>query len=647
MYAQPLRSSSPDLYRGKYAASLFASGEQGVWYDPSDLTTMFQDAAGTTPVTGVEQPVGLILDKSKNGVGRNGAKRVNLANNTLNFPALTSGISVQPNSALSPDGTQSAVLLKEAVVGNGYFITRRNFSVSSGVTYKISVYAKSAGRTRLEILTTARVTDAGAVFNLSNGSVITAVDCTATIEDFDESSGMYQCCVYFTSTRTNSVIFDFRISNTNSFNTTYVGDGISGIYVWGIDLRLASDANVLPKYQPIITDWLSTIPGNHATQTTTASRPVLSARVNLLTNTEKFSSWDNLNSVVIANAAAAPNGLPTASLLYPSSSGNARWVYQLQLGSVAGGALTRSVYAKSNGKRFFYITWDGNGALSKTVFFDLINGTLGSVANGATASIFSVGNGWYKCTITVGSTVSADWGLICGPSDANNSINVTADGTSGIYLWGADLRVANTGVNLPAYQRVNTATDYDTAGFPMYLRFDGVDDSLVTPNINFTSTDKMTVFAGVRKLSDAANGYIVSLDGTSGTFTIFGPDFGYRNKQNYGFNLYGTSNAYGALVSYASPISNVLTASYDISRNTTAQEISVRVNQLAQLLTSSGGPAGTGNFGSWPLIIGRPRSWQLPFNGRLYGLIVRGAQTDNLHLTNVERYLANKSGVVL
>jgi hypothetical protein len=39
----------------------------GAWYDPSDLSTMFQDAAGTTPVTAAGQPVGLILDKSGNG----------------------------------------------------------------------------------------------------------------------------------------------------------------------------------------------------------------------------------------------------------------------------------------------------------------------------------------------------------------------------------------------------------------------------------------------------------------------------------------------------------------------------------------------------------------------------------------------------
>jgi len=47
--------------------SLFANGEQGAWYDPSDLTTLYQDSAGTTPVAADGDPVGLMLDKSGNG----------------------------------------------------------------------------------------------------------------------------------------------------------------------------------------------------------------------------------------------------------------------------------------------------------------------------------------------------------------------------------------------------------------------------------------------------------------------------------------------------------------------------------------------------------------------------------------------------
>lgn len=44
--------------------SLFAAGEQGVWFDPSDFSTLFQDSAGLTPVTAVGQTVGLMFDKS-------------------------------------------------------------------------------------------------------------------------------------------------------------------------------------------------------------------------------------------------------------------------------------------------------------------------------------------------------------------------------------------------------------------------------------------------------------------------------------------------------------------------------------------------------------------------------------------------------
>lgn len=48
-------------------AAMFASGEQGVWYDPSNLSSMFQDSAGTIPVTALGQPVGRILDQSGRG----------------------------------------------------------------------------------------------------------------------------------------------------------------------------------------------------------------------------------------------------------------------------------------------------------------------------------------------------------------------------------------------------------------------------------------------------------------------------------------------------------------------------------------------------------------------------------------------------
>lgn len=49
-------------------ADLFGASETGVWYDFSDTATLFQDDAGTIPVTQSGDPVGKVLDKSGNGL---------------------------------------------------------------------------------------------------------------------------------------------------------------------------------------------------------------------------------------------------------------------------------------------------------------------------------------------------------------------------------------------------------------------------------------------------------------------------------------------------------------------------------------------------------------------------------------------------
>lgn len=59
-----LRALVPTL--AQQIAAIMA-GKVGVWFDASDLSTMYQDSAGTIPVTGVGQPVGLWLDKSQGG----------------------------------------------------------------------------------------------------------------------------------------------------------------------------------------------------------------------------------------------------------------------------------------------------------------------------------------------------------------------------------------------------------------------------------------------------------------------------------------------------------------------------------------------------------------------------------------------------
>ena len=52
-------------------------------------------------------------------------------------------------------------------------------------------------------------------------------------------------------------------------------------------------------------------------------------------------------------------------------------------------------------------------------------------------------------------------------------------------------------------------------------------------------------------------------------------------------------------------------------------------------------------YGNTPLYIGARGGSSLWFNGRLYSLIVRGAQSSANLITATERYVARKTGVTL
>jgi len=61
----PLGGGSQSL-TDQVRAALFSNGEQGGMWDATDMATLFQDSAGTTPVTSVTQPIGKMLDLSGN-----------------------------------------------------------------------------------------------------------------------------------------------------------------------------------------------------------------------------------------------------------------------------------------------------------------------------------------------------------------------------------------------------------------------------------------------------------------------------------------------------------------------------------------------------------------------------------------------------
>ena len=101
---------------------LFANGEQGFFYDPSDMGTMYQDAAGTVPVTAVGQPVGLVLDKRKGSVTGINLHTPTTPMNATTYPAIgtRSGLDITVSQEVS--GYASVSLGMPTVVGKTYLL---------------------------------------------------------------------------------------------------------------------------------------------------------------------------------------------------------------------------------------------------------------------------------------------------------------------------------------------------------------------------------------------------------------------------------------------------------------------------------------------------------------------------------------------
>lgn len=170
-------------------------------------------------------------------------------------------------------------------------------------------------------------------------------------------------------------------------------------------------------------------------------------RTNIALRSEEFdnASWVKNQSSVTQNTTISPDGTSNADTLTANGvSSNYRINQNISLTTLT--TYTFSIYAKKNTNDF--IQWFGNSTILGSNFwanFDLNTGVVSTIGTSTTATITSVGNGWYRCTMT-GTTIATGSSLTCSiqlVTSASAARGQTNSLTTSVFLWGAQVEVGN------------------------------------------------------------------------------------------------------------------------------------------------------------------------------------------------------------
>ena len=171
-------------------------------------------------------------------------------------------------------------------------------------------------------------------------------------------------------------------------------------------------------------------------------------RTNLLTYSSEFdnAAWTKSNATVTANAVAAPDGSLTADKLVENTVNGEHLLFAVASGLVSASTYTFTYFAKAAERTKSQILF-AQGSNIVLAVVDLAAGTIaapvvaGGAWTGAAASIELAGSGWYrvKLTATIVGSTAASCRLVL--LNAAGDQIYTGDGTSGLFIWGAQLEL--------------------------------------------------------------------------------------------------------------------------------------------------------------------------------------------------------------
>jgi hypothetical protein len=210
---------------------------------------------------------------------------------------------ISSNSVTSPNGTIDADYLQENS-SNATHIIRQNFSLSA-TSYTLSIFAKQGDGSERQIGLLFNSNLSGALFNLTDGSVISTIG-TPITKAQEMGNGWYRFSITITST---AITENCRVylGNNGTWTGPYQGDGTSGVYIWGAMLEQNSfSTSYIPTEGSTVTRNQDVCTNGGSLATINSTEGVLYAEMAYLNDTGTFrtisiNDGTNNNQVAIEN----------------------------------------------------------------------------------------------------------------------------------------------------------------------------------------------------------------------------------------------------------------------------------------------------------------------------------------------------------
>lgn len=169
------------------------------------------------------------------------------------------------------------------------------------------------------------------------------------------------------------------------------------------------------------------------------------AATNRLTFSEQFDNvaWSKTRTTVTANAVAAPNGTSTADKLVETAISGTHFCTFLAGGLATNTVHTFSVFVRAGERTNGSIRLDSLSDIVQADF-QLGAGTIQGSVSGAgvlsSVGIEPLAGGWFRVRVSgLPNTTASSYGCQINLRDAADQANYTGDGTSGLFVWGAQL----------------------------------------------------------------------------------------------------------------------------------------------------------------------------------------------------------------